>query len=114
MGKNNSGAAVFSLLVVALLAWGANREADLAGYNVYCYSVLRDTLMVVDVGLDREFDLDVLDAGSVYFLNVSAYDESGNESGLSESAVYAVAEEAVKSDKVSPSGRIKKGKGHYK
>ena len=70
------------------LSWNPNTESDLAGYRIY-YGTLPSTYtQVVDVGLTSipstpEYTVDNLTQGIDYYLTVTAYDISGNESEFS-------------------------------
>jgi hypothetical protein len=69
------------------LAWNANTESDMGGYRVYygtssgAYQQVRGAGM--DAGLVTEFNITGLQAGSTYYVTVTAYDRSGNESSYS-------------------------------
>lgn len=69
-----------------LLSWNPNTESDLFGYRVY-----RDTLANVTkqshshwVGKATSVTIDSLHAPQTWYFAVSAWDYSGNQSGLSE------------------------------
>jgi hypothetical protein len=58
-------------------------ESDIAGYRVH-FGTDSDTLEFSrDLGFSNAFDLSSLDPGKRFYLAVSAYDWSGNESPLS-------------------------------
>ena len=69
----------------ATLAWGANSESDLAGYNVYrstasgTYGAPIATLQ----GNVTSYVATGLQSGTTYFFVVTAYDSAGNESPYS-------------------------------
>jgi hypothetical protein len=65
------------------LAWSTNIESDLAGYKVYSGLNSGNYDQAADVGDVTEFTLSGLEKGTVYYIAISAYDTSGNESGLS-------------------------------
>jgi len=65
------------------LAWNANTESDLAGYQVYYGTAPRDYGDPIDVGNTTSWRLDGLLEGATYYIAVTAYDEYDNESGLS-------------------------------
>lgn len=68
------------------LTWTANRESDLAGYKVYVgtasgtYSFPGSAFVI---GKATSYTLSNLPKGQTYFFAISAYDNAGNESGLS-------------------------------
>jgi len=82
------------------LAWDANTEPDLAGYNIYYGKSSRDYIDVIDVakvewGADCtpydpfkveccEITLTGFTAGETYYFAATAYDDDENESGYSE------------------------------
>ncbi len=66
----------------AVLSWDANTEADLAGYKVYHGTASGDYGIPIDIGNQTTYTVSGLDLGEHYFA-VSAYDTSGNESGVS-------------------------------
>ena len=71
------------------LAWDSNTEADLAGYRVYYRPASSAYDNVVNAGLPTQsnstvsYTLSGLTPGQIYFIAVTAYDTSGNESGFS-------------------------------
>lgn len=73
-----------ALLISALLVWDPNTESDLAGYRVYVGEQPRRYETAHPVGLQTFFLLSRLTPGKTYFLAVTAYDLSGNESDFSE------------------------------
>lgn len=66
------------------LAWDANQEADLAGYKVYYGTSSREYINFIDVGNVTTYRLDDLLEDMTYYIAVTAYDISGNESDFSE------------------------------
>lgn len=66
------------------LAWDANQEPDLAGYKVYYGTSSREYINFIDVGKETTYRLDNLLEDVRYFVAVTAYDMSGNESDFSE------------------------------
>jgi hypothetical protein len=74
----------------ALLVWDNNSEGDLAGYHV-CYGTSPGNYTVaVDVGNVTEYNLDDLDLqeDGFYYIAITAYDTSGNESDFSTELDY--------------------------
>ncbi|MBW2059722.1 MAG: fibronectin type III domain-containing protein [Deltaproteobacteria bacterium] len=81
------------------LAWNANTEPDLAGYQVYYGSGSGAYSHSVDVGDTTTYRLEGLTAGATYYVSVTAYDTAGNESGYSnEVSGVAVPESGSDSD----------------
>jgi hypothetical protein len=66
------------------LAWDANQDPDLGGYRVYYGTSPREYTNFMDVGNVTNFRLDELREGVTYYIAVTAYDMSGNESDFSE------------------------------
>jgi len=64
-------------------SWSPNTEPDLLGYRVYAGSTAGVYDSFVDVGKLTLYTLDKLIVGNEYFVAVTAYDTSGNESGYS-------------------------------
>ncbi len=62
------------------LLWDANSEPDLAGYIVYQGATAGSYGSAIDVGNVTSYTLTDLDPGMTYYLAVTAYDLSGNES----------------------------------
>ena len=71
-----------SLCSGALLVWNSNSEDDLAGYNVYYGKSPGDYSAALDVGNITEYDFSDLQEGVTYYIAVTAYDHSDNESRL--------------------------------
>jgi hypothetical protein len=66
-----------------VVEWNANVESDLAGYKVFYGELSGQYTEVVDVGNVTRFRIKKLIMDKVYFLVVTAYDESKNESDYS-------------------------------
>jgi hypothetical protein len=60
--------------------WNANTDADLAGYKVYSGTQSGTYGSPVDVHNVTSYQIDNITSGSTYYVAVSAYDTSGNES----------------------------------
>lgn len=60
--------------------WDANTEPDLAGYKVYLGSSSRNYSQIIDVGDTTNTIIRNVNYGARYYVAVTAYDESGNES----------------------------------
>lgn len=69
----------------ATLSWTSNSEADLAGYKLYVGTAPgRYTYgSPVIIGLMGSYTISGLPVGQTYYFALSAFDSSGNESGLS-------------------------------
>jgi hypothetical protein len=106
----------FFLLVVTILtlfpatgiasslqvSWDANDDADLAGYKVYYRTESGTYGSPIDVGNATDCLIDNVSAGDTYFVAVSAYDSSNNESARSdEESIYIPV-----SDMTPPTGRV--------
>ncbi len=74
---------VNSLASYLTLAWDSNTEQDFAGYRVYYGTASRDYVDSIDVGNITTYRLDDLLDGVTYFIALTAYDTSGNESDFS-------------------------------
>jgi len=80
------GLIVFSTAVWAgaiKVKWNANSEPDLAGYRVHVGEASGVYTSTIDVGDTTEYVITGAEYGKSYYVGVSAYDESGNESELS-------------------------------
>jgi len=64
------------------LAWDPNTEPDLAGYKVYYGTATRTYTTSINVGNVTNYTL-TLTQGQIYYIAVTAYDTSNNESGYS-------------------------------
>ena len=73
----------FAFAAQIKLAWNANTETDLAGYKVYWGTSSRSYGSPVDAGKVTQYTLTGLTSGISYFVSVTAYDLSNNESGFS-------------------------------
>lgn len=69
------------------VGWTANNETDLAGYKVYYGTTagiyLQPKGAGLNAGLATEYAIAGLEAGSTYYVVVTSYDNSGNESAYS-------------------------------
>jgi hypothetical protein len=73
------------------LAWGANGEDDLAGYKVYYGTQSKAYDSTIDVGNVSQYTVRGLEPEIRYYLALTAYDSSRNESDFS-AEVSAVTE----------------------
>ena len=92
---------VISLAMISIshgysLSWNANTEEDLAGYKVYSVTSPLNYKLILDVGkvTERELSELYLHEDTDYYIAVTAYDTSGNESAHS-SEIYFFAEDYV-------------------
>ena len=74
------------------LAWDANSEPDLAGYQIYYGTASRSYRYSIDVGNVTTYTLLGLTQGVTYYIAVTAYDSSNNESDYSNEVSGSVAE----------------------
>jgi len=72
-----------SLASSLTLAWSPNFEDDLAGYKIYYGTWSRDYDFTIDVGNVSQYKVRGLRPETRYYLGLTAYDFSGNESGFS-------------------------------
>ena len=70
------------------LAWDAVEDARVAGYQLYYGAASGQYSIHVDVGHVTSASLSGLDQHPVYYLAVTAYDTSGQESGFSNEVTY--------------------------
>lgn len=105
------------------LAWDANTEPDLAGYNIYygdasgtypnTIDVKQAAVGCVSGGYDPfdlkccEITLTGFEIGKTYYFAATAYDEDNNESAYSEELVHTFTND-VKLDIGKPKGITKK------
>ena len=69
------------------LAWDPNIEFDLAGYKVYYSSQSGDYDSVIDVGNVTQYTIRGLEPETRYYVALTAYDASRNESDFSEEVI---------------------------
>jgi hypothetical protein len=65
-----------------LIGWNANTENDLKGYKVYCGTRSGTYGAPIVLGKVTSCSLSNVSPGTTYFVAVTAYDTSGNESLL--------------------------------
>jgi fibronectin type 3 domain-containing protein len=65
------------------MAWNANPEPDLAGYMVYYGTASRSYGTPIDIGKVTSYTLTGLTSGQTYYIALTAYDTSDNESSFS-------------------------------
>jgi len=86
------------------LAWDPNMEDDLAGYKVYYGTQSGDYDSVADIGNVSQYKVRGLRPETRYYLALTAYDFSGNESGFSEEVSAITDNEPVSSASFIASG----------
>ncbi len=70
-----------SLIAASIqVSWSANSESDLAGYKVYYGTQPGTYTTTVNAGKVTTLTIDNLDTGRTYYIAMSAYDTSSNES----------------------------------
>jgi len=63
------------------ISWQANTEVDMAGYKIY-YGIQPGVYsVIIDAGNVTSYPIENLTAGVTYYFTLTAYDQSGNESG---------------------------------
>jgi hypothetical protein len=72
------------------LAWDPNSEPDLAGYVLYWGTSSRSYTFSDDVGNTTTHTIPGLSVGQTYYITVTAYDTSANESGYSNEVVHTI------------------------
>jgi len=90
------------------IAWNANAENDLAGYNVYYGTSSGRYSACVNVGNVTSYKIDNLTQGKTYYFIVTALDKAGNESADSAEVSATLPGAAVSSsaDTTPPKGSI--------
>jgi len=76
------------------VAWDANPEPAVRGYVIYYGTSPGDYTHSIDVGDSTSCVISGLQAGATYYMAVTAYDDSRNESGFSNEIVYAASPES--------------------
>jgi hypothetical protein len=72
------------------LAWDANSEPDLAGYNIHWGRSSGNYSFTVDVGNNTTYTFTGLDEGVTYYFAATAYNTNNLRSGYSNQVVYTV------------------------
>lgn len=72
------------------LFWDANRERDVAGYNVFVSSSYNGRYELIGSTRSPSFVDDGARNGNIYYYAVTAYDYDGNESELSRDVAYDI------------------------
>lgn len=66
------------------ISWNSNKESDLAGYRIYYGTASGNYSYVLKVSKITTVQVDGFLDGYTYFIALTAYDTSGNESGFSQ------------------------------
>lgn len=74
----------------AIVSWSPNNEPDLAGYKVHYGTAPGTYANTVDVANVTSYTVPNLAVGNTYYFAVTAYDTTGNSSGLSTEVTLAV------------------------
>jgi hypothetical protein len=82
-GTTGGGGATIAQGGVLKLAWDPNTESDVSGYKIYYGTTSGSYENSVDVGNSTEYVLSGLSKGQTYFIAVTAYDGTSNESSFS-------------------------------
>ncbi|MBP8695065.1 MAG: fibronectin type III domain-containing protein [Syntrophobacterales bacterium] len=104
MNRNSALLSLFVVLAVLLtilfaepsgaatvtVAWDPNPEPTVAGYRLYYGTSSRYYTNSVDVSNSTRCTISALVEGVTYYMAVTAYDTSGNQSGYSNEIVYTV------------------------
>ena len=85
-----------------LVSWNANSEDDLAGYKIYYGTASRSYGSGLDVGNATSYRFNDVLPGRTYYVAVTAYDTSNNESGYSQEASITIAS----ADVTPPTGTV--------
>jgi fibronectin type 3 domain-containing protein len=72
------------------LTWDQNTESDLAGYRIYHGTSSGNYDINIDIGNPTTYTVSGLIEGETYYLALTAYDTSNNESGYSNEVSYDV------------------------
>ena len=74
----------------SLLSWRQNTERDLAGYRLYYGTAPREFSSSIDLGKTTKCELSPLNLteGVSYYISMTAYDLSGNESDFSDYVTF--------------------------
>ncbi len=86
------------------LAWDPNPEPTVAGYRLYLGTSPGYYTSSVDVAAATRATVSSLIEGVTYYMAVTAYDTSGNQSGYSDEIVYTVPGGAVPEPSTGSSG----------
>jgi hypothetical protein len=88
------------------LAWDPNSEPDLAGYVLYWGTSSRSYTFSDDVGNTTTHTISGLSVGQTYYITVTAFDNSANESGYSNEVVHTIPAPDADGDGISDADEI--------
>jgi len=91
------GAAVEVSAVDVKLAWDPSSDDIVIGYNIYLYYSNWHYARYIDVGNRTEYTVTGLDAGITYYIAVTAYSGTGDESSFSNIVTYTTPSDASSS-----------------
>ncbi|NQT26838.1 Ig-like domain-containing protein, partial [candidate division KSB1 bacterium] len=77
-----------------LVSWNANPEQDLWGYQIYYGTESNNYTTIIDVKNKTSHPINGLDVGT-YYLVMTAYDSSGNESVFSTEHTFEIADQTA-------------------
>ncbi|HQG30455.1 MAG TPA: fibronectin type III domain-containing protein [Deltaproteobacteria bacterium] len=77
------------------ISWNPNTESDLAGYRVYYGTTSGNYNYVLRLGKVNSVQIDGFFEGYTYYICITAYDTSGNESGFSREVYVDIPEAQV-------------------
>jgi len=75
---------------VVTLAWDANTEDDIKGYEIYYGTASRNYSDSIKVGNTTQTTISNVQEGQTYYFTATAYDFGDNESAFSEELVYTI------------------------
>jgi uncharacterized membrane protein YgcG len=90
-----------------MVSWSENSKSDLVGYRVYYGTSSRSYESILDVGNFTSVEIGSLTPGATYYISVTAYDDSGNESEHSEEVQVTIPAES--SNLLSPGSASESG-----
>jgi hypothetical protein len=74
------------------ISWNPNTESDLKAYRVYYGTTSGSYSYVLDVGTNTSVQIDGFLDGYTYYIALTAYDNTGNESGFSQEVSIEIPE----------------------
>ncbi len=92
------------------LSWSQNSGDGTEGYKIYYGDSSKEYNSVIDAGNQTSYTITDLIEGNTYFIAITAYNNSGKESGFSEEISYV----AYHSNNNLPASHLKDDKGKQK